>query len=67
MNENILVSDVLKNRLDIQIERIIKKQLDFVISRATIKDTNKTIPGLSYYIPINGKCCNSFSCWFGSV
>ncbi|MDA9732303.1 glycosyltransferase [Acidimicrobiaceae bacterium] len=42
----------LKNRLDIQIERIIKKQLDFVISRATIKDTNKTIPGLSYYIPI---------------
>ena len=41
----------LKNRLDIQIERIIKKQLDFVISRAIIKDTNKTIPGLSYFIP----------------
>lgn len=41
----------LNHRLDIQIKRIMNKNLDFVISRAIVKDTNKTIPRLSYFFP----------------
>ena len=39
------------NRLEIQMESMILKKLDFCTSRASIKNTNRLIPNLSYLIP----------------
>ena len=39
------------NRLEIQMESMILKKLDFCTSRASIKNSNRLIPNLSYLIP----------------
>jgi glycosyltransferase involved in cell wall biosynthesis len=39
------------NRLEIQMESMILKKLDFCTSRASIKNSNRLIPNLSYFIP----------------
>ena len=39
------------NRLEIQMESLILKKLDFCTSRASIKNSNRLIPNLSYLIP----------------
>jgi hypothetical protein len=41
----------LPNRLEIQMESMILKNLDFCISRAFIKNSNRLIPYLSYLLP----------------
>ena len=41
----------LPNRLEIQMESMILKKLDFCTSRASIKNSNRLIPNLSYLIP----------------
>ena len=41
----------LPNRLEIQMESMILKKLDFCISRAFIKNSNRLIPYLSYLLP----------------
>ena len=41
----------LPNRLEIQMESMILKKLDFCTSRALIKNSNKLIPNLSYFFP----------------
>ena len=42
----------LPNRLEIQMESMNLKKLDFCISRAFIKNSNKLIPNLSYFFPV---------------
>ena len=41
----------LPNRLEIQMESMILKKLDFCTSRAFIKNSNRLIPNLSYLFP----------------
>ncbi len=41
----------MKNRLSKQVNQIRTKNLDFVTSRAIIKDTEKVIPRFSIYVP----------------
>ena len=41
----------LKTRIEKQMMKIRKKNLDFCVTRATIQNTTKKIPGLSYFLP----------------
>lgn len=42
-----------KNRIESQLEIIHNNSIDLVCSRAIVKDSNRIIPGISFYLPLN--------------